>query len=368
MVTIHPFLHQVSPLQKVCTYAGYYANAPARLLGRCVERLTRPDREGSDWSGVANRVKDVATAIFSLPLSAVLGIPAILCYALAATVGTGRFEIIAEQESAQHDLQSIKVMSNNVCFQDPWSPLTGGVVTPFESVPGFETRIAGLVHEIKKENPAIFLGQEFENLAAQDEFIRLMKENGYKYFVRDLGADHPVSNNSGLLIASKMPIREVEFIPFPLEDRVGLSRWSAQGALACTVPVNGREIRFINTHLNYPCNDSKAQERQLEKHIMHRFREKATVLMGDFNFDVSKTVTTVFWGVKNALFEKVTCTDAGKHALRGKKQPCDECEEKLDGFVFRPEEIRVDAVESRPLMAGDQLLTDHYATVATITT
>src|SRR5271168_3176156 len=91
----------VNNAQKLFTYIGYYANAFARISARSVERLTHPMPQGdSYWSEGVERVKRTVSAIFSIPLAAVLCIPAFACYSLAACVGRGRFEHIKSEALA----------------------------------------------------------------------------------------------------------------------------------------------------------------------------------------------------------------------------------------------------------------------------
>jgi hypothetical protein len=97
------------------------------------------------------------------------------------------------------------------------------------------------------------------------------------------------------------------------------------------------------------------------------------VLFGDLNFDTTSVerAASGLFGFVNALEGKTTCTDAGKHALRGKSkspegQPCAGCSESIDGLVYNPRQMQVLHSEVRPLLLENQLLSDHYATIATL--
>lgn len=297
-------------------------------------------------------------------------------YGLASSVGSGRFELIEPKGPVSFwEESSVKVMSLNVCFQDPWSPLTGGVVPPFEPVGDYPTRISAIVDAIARENPQIFLGQEFDDFHAQEECIGLMQERGFSYFVRDLGSPNRVCNHSGLFVASKLPLQNVEFVPYPPGDKVGLAKWAAQGALTFTVDAEGRELRLINVHLNYGTGkeNQEARNRQLIKYVVPLLNRGNSVLFGDLNFDTSTVDSKVsgLVGFINALEGQVTCTDKGKHTLWGKSLTpgglsCPECEEKIDALLYRPEDVRVQNVRLQPLRVDEELLSDHYATSATI--
>ncbi len=363
---------------KLFVYMGYYANSFSRETARCVERLTRPmpQEKKAYWAEMKERCKRILIVSVSLPLAAALAIPSMAFYAAAACSGQNRFDSIHPTiEPYYLPQRSVKVMSLNACFQDPWSPLTGGVVTPFEKVSDHPTRIAAIVDAVAKENPTLFLGQEFENLGAQDESIRLFEQKGYRYFLRDLGTNEPMRNNSGLFAASKIPLNDSAFVPYPLADRAGLAKWSGQGALSFTIPLKEKTLRLVNVHLNYGggLENQEARNRQLKNHVIPMMKKGNGVLMGDLNFDTATVDRAVsgLTGFTNALEGKTTCTDAGKHALRGKSltpdgKPCEDCEEKIDGLIYDPNEIEIHNVESKPLLCGNQLLSDHYATIATL--
>lgn len=365
----------VNPAQKFFTYMGYYANAFARQSARDIERLTRPMPQGDAYYGeCVERAKRAVSAVFSLPLAGALFIPAVASYITAACVGRGRFELI--EPKTKEDFQyrySLKVAAHNACFQDPWSPLTGGVVPPFEAVDKYPSRIAATVAAIAERDPDVYLGQEFENLGAQDECIRLMQKAGFRYFVRDLGSNDAVRNNSGLFVASKLPLRNIRFLPYPLEDRTGLAKWSGQGALVFTV--EGKNLRFINTHLNYGDGEEnqKARNRQLKRRVLPLLNEHPSVLFGDLNFNtasVDRKISGLRELLVNPLEGTPTCTDSGKHTLRGKSKKSEgqthKCEESIDGIIYDPYIVEVLDPLAEPLLCNNQLLSDHSLITATV--
>lgn len=367
----------VNSAQKFLTYMGYYTNGCARASARSIERLTRPMPQGNGyWTEGAQRVKHALSSLFSIPLAAVLFLPAFSSYVLAACVGSGRFELIEPKSTVDFWKEKfIKIMSLNACLQDPWSPLTGGVVPPFEPVGDCPSRIAAVVNEIAKEAPALFLGQEFENLGAQDKFIQLMKAKGYHYFLRDLGSNEPVRNSSGLFVASKVPLNNIKFIPYPAKDRAGLAKWSGQGALTFTISIQGQDLRLVNVHLNYGegKENQEARNRQLTHHVAPLLVNGRSMLFGDLNFNTATIGLDNLGliGFRNSLEGNVTCTDYGKHTLRGKSynpggKPCTDCAEKIDGLIYNAKWIQSLESCAKQLALNNQLLSDHSAIVATI--
>jgi endonuclease/exonuclease/phosphatase family metal-dependent hydrolase len=355
----------VNRTQKFFTYAGYHANCFLRGSVRNIERLTRPMPKGADdyCPELVERIKRVASTIFSVPLALVLMIPAFTCYVVASCAGSGRFEVIEPETPAKPwEKKTVKVLAINACLQDPWSPLTGGVESPTEPMIGGATRVAALANEIAREKPQIVFGQEFENLGAQDEFIYYMKKQGFQYFVRDLGSNDPVRNSDAGFVASKIPLEEVAFTPYKLEDREALSKWSNQGVLSVKVSVGGETFRFLDVHLNYGNNTQGARNRQLKDYAVPLLTGSA-VLVGDINFDTTNEVYRAASGLEgfsNALQGKVTCTDDG--TLRGKPG----CKEKIDALIYDPKQVKVIKCVSKTLTFLGKRLSDHNATIAII--
>jgi endonuclease/exonuclease/phosphatase family metal-dependent hydrolase len=366
----------VSSVQKFFIYSGYYANEFARMSFRSIERLTRPMSQGdSYWTEIGERIQKTVSVIFSIPLAAVLFIPAFSCYALAACIGRGRFEYLQPKlpENSWQE-QSVKVMSLNAAFQDPWSPLTAGVVPPFERVADCASRVAAVANAIAQENPVVYLGQEIDDLRTQDKLIQLMKLKGFHYFFRDLG-DDPTKNHSGLFVASKVPLQDIKFVPYLAEDRAGLAKWSQQGVLAFSILLRGRDLRLVNVHLNYGegQKNQEARNRQLTRYVLPLLNRENSALFGDLNFNTALVGPAVLKPLRfvNVIEGRVTCTDAGKHPLRGKSmkpdgKPCADCEERIDALICNPDQIQVLDVKVKPLTLGGQPLSDHYATIATL--
>lgn len=360
---------------KFLTYVAYDLHAPLRRLVSDMERITRTMPKDHYVRELTGRILRAASDVFLAPIAAGLSIPAMACYSIIACFGSRRIEIIMpRQPSPFWNGRSVKFMSLNACFQYPWAPMTGGVVSPFDRVADCASRIEAVVNAIVEENPQVFLGQEFDDLGAQDEFIRLMKEKGYKYFGRDIGHTPRLclENRSGTFYASQIPIEKVEFVPYPPEDRNGLAEWSSQGALTFTVRVRDQDLRFVNVHLNYHEGEEnrQARYRQLTKHVMPLARKSEyAVVAGDFNDDTSKMDPKAagFEGWRNALEGAVTCTDEGIHLLRGKRREgCRECAENIDAILHKPEKVAVEA-HTKQLRLGGELLSDHFACIGVAT-
>jgi endonuclease/exonuclease/phosphatase family metal-dependent hydrolase len=366
----------VNGVQKFFTYAGHYSCESARESVRIVERLMRhmPKESGAYWFEVMERSYRIAMLVCLIPITVMLAPFSLGCYTLASLTDKGQFELIDAGHGTSLLDKKVKVLSLNACFQDPWSPLTGGVRTPFERMAPGGDRLSMLAYKIAKQRPTVFLGQEFDNLGAQDAFIHQMKEYGFRYFLRDVGPT--LGNHSGLFVASKVPMKNVKFVPYPLQDRAGLAKLAGQGALAFTVSVGGQDLQLVNVHLNYGDGAAiqAARGRQLTRHVAPLLTQQKSALFGDLNFDTAvhriESVAGPLKGFVNAFEGQVSCTDEGKHTLRGKSltpggKPCTDCKERVDGLIYDPKQVQVHNPHLKQLRSKGELLSDHSAMIAT---
>lgn len=354
-------------------WAGYHLNHFARELGKDIEKLSRPLSHNLDF--FPERLKNVAHLLTAPPL-AVAGLPLSLFFFTLAAATDSRLEIIQpETQVSQVFGKTFSLMSLNSCFQEgPFAPLTGGMTSPFEPVGNYPTRISAVADWIgsSQTSPDIFVGQEFYDIRIQDAFVEELKKQGYHYFILDR-APHPVLFNSGLFVASKRELGDISFIPFALEDRQGVAKFSQQGAVVFHILDEKKRpvLRVINTHLNYGegQENQEARNLQLKKYLLPLLSESTipSLLVGDLNFDTTDLSVKQAAGLEgyvNVFEGKITSTDEGKIALRGKQDPI--ALEKIDGLIIDPAAVyisqaRVDRVEMDGI-----LLSDHFSLSATI--
>lgn len=362
--------------ESLILWAGCYSNAFIRQLGRDLERISRPARiyEESPCDEAVYRVRRLFQAVALVPFACIATPLSFGLHTLSHLFVGQRLECI-DAGARLLTAKKVHILSLNVCFQEgPFAPLYGGVVPPFDRVNSHDSRVQAIAHFIatQKPMPDIVLGQEFSALHAQDVFVEEMKKRGYRYFIIDR-APHPVFNNSGLLVASKYRLSDVQFIPYPYSDRCGGGRINQNGALMCTV-VDGKGqslLRIINVHLNaeYGPEADNTRIRQLKNHVVPHFTTKLpTILAGDFNFDTSDKRVKRAAGLgkyKNVFEGQVTCTNEGFFHLRGETGPL--VEEKIDALMANSPKIKFSNAAVKRVEDGDELLTDHYALTVTST-
>lgn len=97
--------------------------------------------------------------------------------------------------------------------------------------------------------------------------------------------------NSGLVILSKFPIIESEFIQFVNYNKMTFDALSEKGFLSVVLDIDGRHVRVINTHLqscDFERFDPSAlqQLEQLFRYVKINVNEKYFIIGGDFNIDI----------------------------------------------------------------------------------
>lgn len=343
---------EVNHAQKFFLWSSDLLFQPPRNVLYNVEIATRPA------TPTLQKIEKIALAFFWGVVSLISSVPAIILHSLSICTGCGSWELIKPAtEIPSFQGKALKFASLNAALQNPYCPFTAGVVNPFDRLSPYPHRIAGLVEKIAEENYDLFAGQEFEDLGSQEEFIWIMEAAGYRYFIRDLGTN-TMLNRSGLFIASKYPIDQPKFTPFLWDDKAGLAEFSKLGILTFTMSLNGKEQGFLITHLNYG-DDEKCQtarETQISKFILP-YLQKGYLVLGDFNCDTSQI--TQLKDYTNELEGKTTCSDEGKHTLRGKPGPCPDCNEKID-VIIHDSNTSIISAKATQLYSKQFFLSDHF--------
>lgn len=97
--------------------------------------------------------------------------------------------------------------------------------------------------------------------------------------------------NSGLMILSKFPILETEFIQFLNFNKMTFDALSEKGFLSVVLDIDGKHVRVINTHLqscDFERFDPVALQQldQLLRYVKINVNEKYFIIGGDFNIDI----------------------------------------------------------------------------------
>ena len=138
---------------------------------------------------------------------------------------------------------------------------------------------------IKKDAEVICLQEVFDPNLARELSLRLSSA-GY-YVARELSSS-AVSLNSGLLIASKYPIKNPQFKPHSV--CFGADKMAGKGVLTVDIALSDKIITIANTHLNGGGSEENLASyhaRMIQAYEMNQFLEQkgsnAIIVAGDMN-------------------------------------------------------------------------------------
>lgn len=192
----------------------------------------------------------------------------------------------AAEQIAEKASDEIKMMTVNTLLMPEYMCAFKGEESP-------QARAAILAREIIKEGCDFVSCQEVfdEDLAA--EMAKLLTKAGYNCAF-NAGNDALHVIDSGLFIASKHPLSNIEFHPYGFKSAKGEDAFANKGVLIATATLpDGEQIVLANTHLNAGGKGiaQKKQRRILvktvedytRKHITDFQKHSGTFISGDFN-------------------------------------------------------------------------------------
>lgn len=216
-------------------------------------------------------------------LALIATIPGIILRSLAVAFEKEPFIFIngpVNPKSIENDQFSL--LAWNICGVVAGYSITDGGVTPIEYR---QKKIADAI--LVQDSDVVCLYEVFDILTA-NYLIDRLKET-YPYFIYNIGA-RGIGPSSALFIASKLPIDDLEFTPFPKETLVGRTKGSEKGVLGLTL---SNCVRLYTTHLQHseipaePLDEEKAGRRAQMELILQKANEKAIPILitGDLNMD-----------------------------------------------------------------------------------
>jgi endonuclease/exonuclease/phosphatase family metal-dependent hydrolase len=151
-----------------------------------------------------------------------------------------------------------------------------------------EPRMAALPDAIARLHPDVILLQEVWAESDGDALKRGLARHGYRYASH---LAHTEAGMTGLFTASKLPLKNVGFLPFA-SGRIGHSFWHLEwvaskgvGSFLLETPLG--EVELQNTHLQaqYDTDNYAAERLSQASEIlcMNQDRRRSLVLGGDFN-------------------------------------------------------------------------------------
>lgn len=217
-------------------------------------------------------------------------VPGIALRWMAAQLQTQPF-LHVRGEAAEKTLPSdrcFSLLSWNICCTAGGYPFSDAGVLPWSF------RIDRIAEKIAERNADVNCLYESFDATSAFHLCKKLKEKGYTDFYFNIGP-RAVGVSSGIFVASKYPISEAEFTPFPEETLVGRTKNASKGVFSFALQSEGKSFANIyTTHLQHSEQPqfSTQEERDGRKNQMKLIVEKmkkaknlCTLLTGDLNLD-----------------------------------------------------------------------------------
>ncbi len=190
--------------------------------------------------------------------------------------------------------QPLRMLTWNVCAPAGQYAITDGGVLPWRE------RINALHQAIQNARASIVCLSEVFDAAAALEMAQLLGHT-YAHVLLAVGT-RAVGVSSGMVVASEGPLEDVAFEPFPKEWLDGRTRNSEKGILRFTVPLPGKNLTILTSHLQHSEEPQRAtnEEQRCRQQQFARIQEvadaalakdHAVVLTGDLNIEPSELQT-----------------------------------------------------------------------------
>lgn len=174
-------------------------------------------------------------------------------------------------------LSQLSVLSANIiCFPEE-------LPYPYGGMPPWKDRMEGLSEVILKADAHVICLQEVWDPEAMHSLIEKLKDH-YAYFVYNAGDPsgtmqlEKIGYSSGLFIASKLPLENIDFRRFPRS----IPATSNRGALIATCRAGDQIVPILTSHLQHG-NDSDhlAVRKEQLQHCYNYLQETLSVVSSD---------------------------------------------------------------------------------------
>lgn len=181
--------------------------------------------------------------------------------------------------------KTFTMLTWNVCC------INGGYAISNAGVVPWHDRKEVIVDAIKKTNADVVCLQEIFDANAAFYFYQALKGD-YAHFYFNIGA-RAVGVSSGIFIASKYPIANPEFVPFPVETLINRTSWASKGFFSFNLQHKKRSFaRIYATHLTHSAQPEKPTQKEvacrrtqmeLIASRVNKVKNKTVLVTGDLN-------------------------------------------------------------------------------------
>ncbi len=224
-------------------------------------------------------------------------LPATLLRTLSASLQRAPY-ICLQTEAPSKTLpqnHSFSLLSWNICCVGGGYPITDGGVLPWSD------RIDAILDKIAEKGADVnCLYETFDTKSAFYLGEKLQKM-GYTHVYFNIGP-RPIGVSSGIFIASKFPISNPEFTPFPDNSLIGRTKFAAKGVFS--FDLLDRQTPFARVHATHlqhsaECSFPTPQEVEARKQQMQillgnlpPLANRCTLVTGDLNLDDAELLSS----------------------------------------------------------------------------
>jgi endonuclease/exonuclease/phosphatase family metal-dependent hydrolase len=225
-------------MMTVCRAGSYFAENAVDSAVTGVVSPTIDPQKSSSVTIVASRVYWMGRAIASSLLAATL-LPISGVTSLIATPQQPDISFVISDAPLTSSSHSFHLMTSNTALGPRWLTATAHLAPSVERASLIAQKITSLTEE---ELPDVFLGQEVWDENATQPLVDSLK-NHYGYIAHSIGYNR-IGKSSGLFVASRFPIVNAEFRPFPVNRLEAFNK----GVIRVVLDVNGKNIAIYNLH------------------------------------------------------------------------------------------------------------------------
>lgn len=222
--------------------------------------------------------------LLSALIALVVSMPGIALRYIASSMQEEPF-IYYKGEAQEIPLQSgeFSLLSWNICCVSGGYAISDGGVLPWTY------RIDDVIKKIQAQKADVLCLYELFDADASFYLYEKLKHE-YAHFYLNIGP-RAVGVSSGMFVASKFPLDNPEFVPFPKEMLVGRTKNAEKGIFSFDVQ---NVARVFSTHLQhseecaYPTSEEiDARKNQMEMVIerVNKVKNKCAIVTGDLNLD-----------------------------------------------------------------------------------
>ena len=277
---IHP-----SPLiaggYRVLQRGSYFSEQASHSLARAVVSPTADPKVAGIVPTLARRVSWLGCALLEgLAALPTMGMP--LARSLLDRIRPELSIVVSEVSTTAVPDDNLHLMTANMALGPGWLNAKGRFASSVERAQCMGQRLNALSDS---ELPSIFLAQEVWDEQATEALVTQLQQR-YPYIIHSVGSN-VLGRNSGLFVASRYPISDIEFRPFdsfPSSDNL-----SNKGILRAEIQAGERRLAIYNLHAISPETvEGAALRKKHLQSLLHWIQEEADhyddiFVAGDFN-------------------------------------------------------------------------------------